>query len=227
MTHTKRSCGPSQYVVQPNIAPSSSCSTRFDCVNFKPHPAPARASPLPPGFIPTSRLFRNQGTLAQVFLKYLFNNPPLATALPTAGTFMCEMVLGEEKGVTTGAYYCGPPDYQPEDEPTVLGFLRGLTYPQFKARLPSEEARRAQLGRRLWEVSESFVQETFDALDWAGVPASASTAGYAVELVERLAIGSAGTGAGAGGVVEENSAVDHKRSSSRPLTGAGGVGPRH
>ena len=77
------------------------------------------------GFIPTSRLFRNQGVLAQVFLKYVFNNPPLATALPTAGTFTCEMVLGEEKGRTTGRYYCGPPDYQPEGEPTFLGFVRG------------------------------------------------------------------------------------------------------
>jgi hypothetical protein len=22
--------------------------------------------------------------------------------------------IGDEKGVTTGTYYCGPPDYQPE-----------------------------------------------------------------------------------------------------------------
>ena len=118
-----------------------------------------------PGFIPTSRLFRNQGSLAQAFLKYVFNMPPLATTLPVAGTYMCEMVLGEEKGVKTGTYFCGPPDYQPEGEPTFLGFYRGLMYPQFKARQPSEEARRAELGCELWELSEVLVQQTFDALD--------------------------------------------------------------
>ena len=40
-----------------------------------------------------------------------------------------------------------------------------LVYPQFKATHPSEEARSAELGRRLWDISESFVQEAFDDLD--------------------------------------------------------------
>jgi hypothetical protein len=64
------------------------------------------------------------------------------------------MVLGEETGRNTGGYYCGPPDYQPTDEPSALGLLRGLMFPQFKAMRPAPEARDAELGRRLWEMSE-------------------------------------------------------------------------
>jgi len=39
----------------------------------------------------------------------------------------------------TGGYYCGPPDYQPTDEPSALGLIRGLMFPQFKAMRPAPE----------------------------------------------------------------------------------------
>ena len=126
---------------------------------------PVTCNTFSPGFIPTSRLFRNQNAVAQMFLGLVFNAPPLATTLPTAGTFMCEMVLGKEKENVTGEYFCGPPDYQPEGEPNFLGFLRGLMYPQFRAKQPSEEAQDAELSRRLWDISETFLEEAFGDLE--------------------------------------------------------------
>ena len=70
---------------------------------------------------------------------------------------------------------------------------RGLVYPQFKARQPSDEARSAELGRRLWDISESFVQEAFDDLDEDENPRMMMKN----STVERLTTG-ARTGSGAG-----------------------------
>jgi hypothetical protein len=66
-------------------------------------------------------------------------------------------------------------------------------------------ARSAELSRRLWDISESFVQETFEGLD-RGLYDGAiwTTGGYAVD--ERVATGSMG-GGGEGDILK-NSSVD-------------------
>ena len=114
-----------------------------------------------PGFVPSSGLFRNQSPAVQALLKYAFNYPPLATSLPTAGLYTTHMVLGRETGITTGAYYCGAPDFYKEGESQGIGFLRGVFQPEFAVKQPSVEARDDVLARRLWELSEELVGVSF------------------------------------------------------------------
>jgi len=115
-----------------------------------------------PGFVPTSGLFRNQSAPVQALLKFAFNYPPLATSMETAGLLTTQMVLGQRTGETQGGYYCGPPDFYLPEEGMIFGFFRGFFAPEFGEKSPSFEATDAQLGRRLWDISEELVGAKFD-----------------------------------------------------------------
>ena len=56
----------------------------------------------------------------------------------------------------------------------IFGFFRGFFAPEFGEKSPSFEATDAQLGRRLWDISEELVGAKFDVApqgrDREGIP---------------------------------------------------------
>jgi protochlorophyllide reductase len=115
-----------------------------------------------PGFVPSSGLFRLQSAPVRAMLKFMFDHPPLATTVENAGRFTTQMVLGKNTGEITGSYLCGPPSFDVpgvDAHPLGGGFLRGWFRPEFGVKRPGEEALNAELGAKLWEISEKHVED--------------------------------------------------------------------